>query len=698
MAEQERTTETSIEQCQARCAMQDGCAYYTYWPDGGCNLQDSSATLTDDGSGAIAAPVTCNVSQQVGWCYVKIQDDNTGSCSNQPKNTWFKDDDYGGSLRDTATLGTCAARGWAARCDTEAEYRIFEPFCKWSDPHPNKYSGGYPSGYKTYRAHFDAAKSKCSELGGFCAAVTCRGGDLTSCSLHRGKSLGNIAGRTTWKKQCIETTTTTTWDGIWTPDPSWKATDGCLIKDDATAKCYNLLNECPTKDSQAWLQSCVGDVCASWHAGEEDPLMLVKDICDGVELAEEEEKMLPFAQQVKASEADKIFSNCLPNNGYRSWENFYGLQRLNKAGKGKICLLPATRAQCKYWIKNAIRKFPYWPDPEPDPVPKASSWTDLEPRSPLGNIDSDNSGCFVRIWGGSPTAPWGYFNVGGNPSKKFDERVNNNVYNRYFTQPMCCGAATRDKNTAEIQAARGPDGDATPPPPRMIYVPATAAGDASIDRPTNAIWKVCVIWGDPHIRPFDGGVWNDWYIHGTFWIVKSQSVWIQGYYDKIRITNPHQTCMTMLAIGGPFLAGNTFMIEPVFESNYAAHAMRLWWHDGTTISQATVDVNSAAWASPDNAVKVTPSVTGKGKPYMKIDLVQHDLMLRTQGKWPHYPPGKSVSGPFLRMSTIRMRQITAQDGHCGNFNRDSADDTYEAILNRENNFKVPADYLLMGLA
>ena len=40
MPHTERTTVKSALECQARCAAIQGCAHFTYWPDGGCHLQD----------------------------------------------------------------------------------------------------------------------------------------------------------------------------------------------------------------------------------------------------------------------------------------------------------------------------------------------------------------------------------------------------------------------------------------------------------------------------------------------------------------------------------------------------------------------------------------------------------------------------------------------------------------------------------
>eukprot|EP00443_Scrippsiella_acuminata_P049495 CAMPEP_0115413694 /NCGR_PEP_ID=MMETSP0271-20121206/22204_1 /TAXON_ID=71861 /ORGANISM="Scrippsiella trochoidea, Strain CCMP3099" /LENGTH=1013 /DNA_ID=CAMNT_0002837985 /DNA_START=263 /DNA_END=3301 /DNA_ORIENTATION=+ len=65
MAGQSRTIENNWEACQARCKYIEmlGCAYFSFWPDGGCHLQSKDATQTPaDGWGAdqvVSGPGDC---------------------------------------------------------------------------------------------------------------------------------------------------------------------------------------------------------------------------------------------------------------------------------------------------------------------------------------------------------------------------------------------------------------------------------------------------------------------------------------------------------------------------------------------------------------------------------------------------------------------------------------------------------------
>merc|ERR1719247_3150088 len=56
---QGRTEEPSIESCQRRCAKVSGCVHFSFWKgNGGCHIQDKTATRTDD-KHAIAGPPRC---------------------------------------------------------------------------------------------------------------------------------------------------------------------------------------------------------------------------------------------------------------------------------------------------------------------------------------------------------------------------------------------------------------------------------------------------------------------------------------------------------------------------------------------------------------------------------------------------------------------------------------------------------------
>merc|ERR1719221_1485335 len=53
-----RSVEASAKACQERCAATLNCSYFSFWPDGGCHLQNSSATLVP-GEQATSGPSVC---------------------------------------------------------------------------------------------------------------------------------------------------------------------------------------------------------------------------------------------------------------------------------------------------------------------------------------------------------------------------------------------------------------------------------------------------------------------------------------------------------------------------------------------------------------------------------------------------------------------------------------------------------------
>merc|ERR1719401_3018040 len=75
---------------------------------------------------------------------------------------------------------------------------------------------------------------------------------------------------------------------------------------------------------------------------------------------------------------------------------------------------------------------------------------------------------------------------------------------------------------------------------------------------TPAPVRTCEFWGDPHILTFDGAK-PSFYGNGEFWVVKSDTVWIQGRYLGTSWT--HGLAATnKLVVGGPFLKGHKIVV------------------------------------------------------------------------------------------------------------------------------------------
>ena len=58
MPGEDRSIEDSASDCQARCLNTYRCRYFSWWEDGGCHLQSSSAVAIST-SGVRAGPKSC---------------------------------------------------------------------------------------------------------------------------------------------------------------------------------------------------------------------------------------------------------------------------------------------------------------------------------------------------------------------------------------------------------------------------------------------------------------------------------------------------------------------------------------------------------------------------------------------------------------------------------------------------------------
>ena len=66
-----RTVTDSASACQDRCLNTEGCSYFSWWNDGGCHIQDSSAVLTS-GAGASVhyGPKSCTTGIFARMCFL----------------------------------------------------------------------------------------------------------------------------------------------------------------------------------------------------------------------------------------------------------------------------------------------------------------------------------------------------------------------------------------------------------------------------------------------------------------------------------------------------------------------------------------------------------------------------------------------------------------------------------------------------
>jgi len=182
----------------------------------------------------------------------------------------------------------------------------------------------------------------------------------------------------------------------------------------------------------------------------------------------------------------------------------------------------------------------------------------------------------------------------------------------------------------------------------------------------------CAIWGDPHIDVFDNGILGSQkvaplgiYSSGDYWLVKSDSVQIQGRYGTTQFTENGMSAMLALAVGGSFLKNHTLIIqqiddgqvlfdgEPIvedFPSEFVQNFMRVQYKEGEK------HIDDVLSGYPVKLIRA---------------FLPRTVDLRVN-RW-----AKHID------AIIRMpQQVEGQDGHCGNFNLDASDDSKELILER----------------
>jgi len=183
-----------------------------------------------------------------------------------------------------------------------------------------------------------------------------------------------------------------------------------------------------------------------------------------------------------------------------------------------------------------------------------------------------------------------------------------------------------------------------PPPP----APAAAGGE-------------CTIWGDPHIRTFDGGR-SDYYSSGEYWIVKSPQLWMQARYLPTKMTNG-LAVMKILAIGGPILKNGKLLITPTATTWNGAPVL--------TAFPSSYSVPGTLAMKYDS----TGALLQKGRGGLAKHIIHAKIfggspegILVQVNRWTQANEGNYIN------AKITMKPIPGMDGHCGNYNGNAADD------------------------
>jgi len=180
----------------------------------------------------------------------------------------------------------------------------------------------------------------------------------------------------------------------------------------------------------------------------------------------------------------------------------------------------------------------------------------------------------------------------------------------------------------------------------------------------------CLLWGDPHVHTFDGAFVN-FYEEGEWWLVKSPEIHIQGRFQATPYTKG-LAAMSAVAVGGPSMQGHSVVVGAM--------------EGGAILIDGQVACES--FPSVCGIGEVAISYNGEGK---LVDSAQSHLVKHIV----HIDAPLGVHLQVMRWANHINAHITmpphadGQDGACGNFNNNPADDTNEFIEARAG--RVPMD-------
>eukprot|EP00930_Biecheleria_cincta_P043568 TRINITY_DN29900_c0_g1_i1.p1 TRINITY_DN29900_c0_g1~~TRINITY_DN29900_c0_g1_i1.p1 ORF type:complete len:632 (-),score=76.34 TRINITY_DN29900_c0_g1_i1:48-1943(-) len=203
----------------------------------------------------------------------------------------------------------------------------------------------------------------------------------------------------------------------------------------------------------------------------------------------------------------------------------------------------------------------------------------------------------------------------------------------------------------------------------------------------------CLIWGDPHFMTFDS-TRADFFDEGEYWIVKSPKIHIQGRYLATPFTHG-LAALSKIAVGGPFIGKHVIVVGAMEEQQTTGIVVQgkpgEILMDGQPILQKFPD----EYAPKDcGCIRLTYNDHGKlvdqaqAKLESSITIVHIDLPLGVHlqvMRWRNH----------INVRITMPADEGGQDGSCGNFNGNAADDATDQIKARIGQ-KIPANELLFN--
>merc|ERR1711976_331792 len=172
----------------------------------------------------------------------------------------------------------------------------------------------------------------------------------------------------------------------------------------------------------------------------------------------------------------------------------------------------------------------------------------------------------------------------------------------------------------------------------------------------------------------------DFYTPGQYWIVKSDTVWIQGLYQPTHATSG-LSVLKEIGFGGSFMKGNKLVI--------GATAASATWNGQPILTMFPSNFQNELVTAAYDSNGATMQDGRQGKQLHVIHLTL-PLSVNVQiNRWMEAAEGNYIN------AKITMSAQPNQDGHCGNFNGNQADDDRLQIRARVGTTGVEANMLIL---